>query len=303
MKLTSLVITAFAAVTMLLAACGGSSSRSTLPDDEVTSSDARVEWLEGILERSDTLLAPSVHVRYSFSVEGQTESDYLVEDFSCAGVRCALADGTAITVADLVDPAIAIDLTDVNLGSRGGFDTVTVSGIIDASDSIPDVTVTDTPSAFGYGFWGDHGFAAVEVADGMLSGRVDGVPVIGNVSIATAYVVGDTTGTNPTGMGGASWSGIAEAASTRTFRRREGTATVTIDDLSRPRVGVAIDVSEFDIGSPAWDDMPLTNGRYAAGTVGTDYLEGNFHGPDHSETYGVFDTGPYVGAFGAKRDQ
>ena len=38
------------------------------------------------------------------------------------------------------------------------------------------------------------------------------------------------------------WQGIAEAASTGTFERLQGTATVTIADLSLPRVGVAIDV-------------------------------------------------------------
>ena len=41
---------------------------------------------------------------------------------------------------------------------------------------------------------------------------------------------------------------------------------------------------------------------FAAGTAGSDYLTGNFHGPDHEEAYGVFDTGAYVGAFGAKRE-
>ena len=39
------------------------------------------------------------------------------------------------------------------------------------------------------------------------------------------------------------------------------------------------------------------------GSAGRDYPEGNFHGQDHEETYGVFDTGAYIGAFGAKRDR
>jgi len=64
---------------------------------------------------------------------------------------------------------------------------------------------------------------------------------------------------------------------------------------------VEIDVPGFAIDSPAWADMPLVDGGFASGSSGTDRLEGNFHGPDHSETYGVFDTGAYVGAFGAKR--
>jgi len=73
--------------------------------------------------------------------------------------------------------------------------------------------------------------------------------------------------------------------------------------LSRPRVSVGIAVPGHAIDAPAWADMPLAGGRFAAGTAGTDYLEGNFHGPQHGETYGVFDTGAYIGVFGAKRDR
>ena len=68
-------------------------------------------------------------------------------------------------------------------------------------------------------------------------------------------------------------------------------------------MGVEIDVPGFAIDSPAWSDMPLANGRYAVGTAGLDYLAGDFHGPDHEETYGVFDTGAHMGVFGAMRDQ
>ena len=77
---------------------------------------------------------------------------------------------------------------------------------------------------------------------------------------------------------------------------------MTIADLSRPRVGVAIDVPGHDIGAPGWADMPLTDGRFTAGTAGSDYLAGNFHGPNHEEAWDVFDTSGYVGAFGAKRE-
>lgn len=37
------------------------------------------------------------------------------------------------------------------------------------------------------------------------------------------------------------------------------------------------------------------------GTTGNGYLEGSFHGPDHQEAWGVFDTARYIRAFGAKR--
>ena len=289
---------------LFLSACGGGGgSGSGLSDEELdrVRSDPRVVRLGGILERADTLLLPSVRLNYSLSAQGQTLSDRLVERFSCSGARCVGQDGTVVTVADLLDPDTDIDLTEVTLGSRGGFDTVTTAAKFDTSSSVQGVTVTDFPSASSYGFWGTYGFAAVEIGDGGLAGRSRGVSFTGNMSWAGAYVVGDAAGTNPGGIGSATWRGIAEAASTRTFQRRQGTATVTIADLSRPRVGVDIDITGFPIGSPAWSDMRLARGHFATGSVGTDRLEGNFHGPDHSETYGTFDTGAYVGAFGAKR--
>ena len=245
----------------------------------------------------------SLHLRYSLSAQGETVSDRLVQNMSCAGARCVAEDATEITVQDLIDPSVDIGLTEVNLGSRGGFDTVTARGGFEDSNSIESVTVTAAPTANSYGFWGEYGFAAVQIANGPLSGQIQGISFSGDFGSAAAYAVGDATGTNPTGMGSATWRGIAEAASTRTFERRQGTATVTIADLSQPRVGVEIDVSGYEIGAPAWADMPLAGGRFASGTVGSNYLEGNFHGPGHDETYGVFDTGPYVGVFGAKRDQ
>ena len=46
----------------------------------------------------------------------------------------------------------------------------------------------------------------------------------------------------------------------------------------------------------------LHNGRFETGAAGVDRLIGNFHGPRHEEAYGAFDTGAYVGAFGALRE-
>ena len=164
-------------------------------------------------------------------------------------------------------------------------------------------SATATLALESYGFWGEHGFAAVQTAVVPFSGQADGMPYQGKASYAAAFAVGDAAGTNPTGMGSATWRGIAEAASTHTFEQRSGTATVTIVDLSRPRVAVEIDVSGFAIDAPDWADVPLADGRFAVGSAGRDYLEGNLHGQNHEETYGVFDTGAYIGAFGAKRDR
>ena len=115
--------------------------------------------------------------------------------------------------------------------------------------------------------------------------------------------MGDTSGANPTGTGAATWEGIAEAVSLRTFERRLGTASLVIADLSDPRVSIDIDVDGFAVNPPEWANLPLTNGGFTFGTLADDnYVAGNFHGLDHEEAYGVFDTEAYTGAFGAKRD-
>ena len=299
MKSRTLRMVAFVAAAFILGACG-SSMRTD--DGDRLRSDPRVVRLEGLLGRSDTLLHSSLHSRYSLTAEGITIGDSTVEAMSCSGARCVAEDGTETTVQDLIDPSADIGMAEVELGMRGGFDTVTIRAGFEITESPPDVTLTSGPTVNGYGFWGEHGYAAVTTGAGPLSGRIEGVPFTGDFAGATAYAVGDASGTNPAGMGSATWQGIAEAASTGTFERHQGTATVTIADLSRPRVGVAIDVPGHDIGAPGWADMALTDGRFTAGTAGSDYLAGNFHGPDHEEAWGVFDTSGYVGAFGAKRE-
>ena len=312
MNTKPLVVIALATATSMLVACGGSDNRQTVTDEELERilSDPRMVRLEEILERSDTLLVPSVHSYYSLSAEGVTIDDRVVERVSCTGASCTGDDGTDLSVQGLINPSDQLlnppdELrpTEVAIESRSGFDTVTLRARFEASESIEDVTITSAPSALSYGFWGEHGFGAVDVADGSFSGRIQGTPFTGNFGFATAYAGGDAAGTNPTGMGSATWSGIAGAVSTGDFQRHQGTATVTIAELSQPRVGVDIDISGQDIGSPAWADMPLVDGAFTSGDVDTsDYLAGNFHGPDHEETYGVFDTGSYVGVFGARRN-
>ena len=300
--LSGTVLVVLVAATLVLAGCGGGGKSPTLTNAELERlrSDPRVVRLEGILERSDTLLVPSLYAVYSLSVQGATLSDHVDLEFFCDGVRCVAEDGTAITVQDLIDPATDIDLEYVNLETRDGFDTVVTRSRFGA-DSLPGFTITASPTLETYGFWGEYGFASVEVGGGPWSGRIEGDRFSGDISITSAYAVGDVSGTNPVGIGSATWRGIAEAASTRTFKLRQGTATITIPELSQPKVSVQIDVSGYAIGAPAWANMLLRDGRFVSGTVGRNYLEGNFHGPAHEETYGVFDTGTYIGAFGAKR--
>ncbi len=302
MKPARVLISMAVAIPLMLAACSGGGGSPTATDrrlDELRS-DPRIVRLEGVLERADTLVIPNLHLRYSFSSQGVTLTDELVVGFACSGVRCvAEDDGTEITIADLVDPSSAIASTDFELGSRGGFDTATLHGVFEVEESIPEITLTADPTINSYGFWGEYGFAAIDIVDATASGLTDGTEISGSMGFAGAYVIGDTSGSNPGGTGTATWTGIVEAASTATSQRHQGTATITIADLSRPRVGVDIAIPGLDVNSPGWAAMALASGRYAS-EIEDAYLEGHFLGPDHSETFGVFDTGRYVGVFGAQ---
>lgn len=77
---------------------------------------------------------------------------------------------------------------------------------------------------------------------------------------------------------------------------------VRIADLSRPLVDVDIDLDDDGVERALrWTDMEPLDGRFTKGAAGVDFLSGDFHGPDHEEAWGVFDTGAWVGASGARR--
>lgn len=305
---------AFAAFGLTLAACGGggegggAAPPASLSEAEIEQvrSDDRVVRLGEILARADALLLTSARARYSLEGGGETLVEDLVDAFSCAGARCEAADGTAISVADLTGSAADLDvrLSEAALGERGGFEAADTVGGFEVTESVPGVRVSAAPTVETYGFWGEHGYAALELGAGPLTGVVDGTAVSGEFAFARAYAAGAASGSNPAGAGSATWSGIVEASPAGAFARLRGSVTLTIADLARPRVGVSVDVPGHAINRPGWADMPLTAGRFTSGTAGTDYLEGNFHGPGgEEEAWGVFDTTGYLGAFGAKRAQ
>ena len=311
---------AFAAFALTLAACGGGGSGGggvggtpptttppALSETEVerVRSDERVVRLRGILARADALLLTSARARYSLEGGDETLVEDLVDAFECAGARCEAADGTAISVTDLTGSAAELDvrLSEATLGERGGLDTAATRGRFEITEVADGVRVSAAPTVHAYGFWGEHGYAALELGSGPLTGDADGAALTGEFAFARAYAAGAASGSNPAGAGSAAWSGVVEASPAGAFARLTGSVTISIADLARPRVGVSVDVPGHAINRPGWADMPLTAGRFSTGTAGTDYLEGNFHGPGGEEAWGVFDTTRYLGAFGAKRAQ
>ena len=302
---------AFLAAALILGACGGGGGDSGtgpggLKPPLSESDDPRVARLGELLERADVLQMSSQHARSSMaSADGsETIEEAFAEPVSCSGARCVAEDGTATTVQDLLDTTtdgIEFESIEVMLGARGGFDTVTASVSLEVTETLPDSELTVSSMATNYGFWGEHGYATLMLGGGPVTVEIAGTAFSGDYTTAEAYMAGDATGTNPSGTGSATWTGIAEASPTGAIERLMGTATVTIADLSQPRVGVAIDVPGHAISAPGWADMPLTNGGFDSGTAGTDYMGGNFLGRVHEEAWGVFDTTDYIGVFGTTR--
>ena len=283
---------------LALAACGGGSDGGVAGAVQNLENDPRIVRLDKIAASTEALLASTSYGEYSITAQGVTVSETVRERMSCTGALCVGDDGSELSFGEIIYTDDDIEITSATIGSRAGFDTAAIRADFDFDESFEGVTVTAFPDIALWGLWGEYGVASVMLVSGPISGTIEGTSFQGDVSMAVAIAGGDSVGTNPAGMGGATWIGTAEAVRLADFTRQEGTASVTIADLSRPSVAVAIDVPGF---TRDWSGIPLANGRYESGRQGSDYVAGDFHGPAQEETYGVFDTGTYVGAFGAKR--
>ena len=288
-------------IALALVACGGGGVKP-LSQSELDEIEAKPEVvrLRGIAQRADTLLVPRIVASYALRAQGESITDRVSESMRCAGSRCIGSEGTVVSISDLFTPDTEASLTSANFSARDGFDMVTTTTAFALDDGLPGLTITRFPEVTEYGVWGEHGYAAVGLMDGSFRGRIEEVSFSGDIRLAISMAYGDATGTNPTSVGSATWQGIAEGVSSRFFDRRTGTATISIPDLSNPRVNAAIELGGREIGS--WTNISLSRGRYEAGIAGSgNHLVGDFHGPNHEETYGVFDAGNYIGAYGAKR--
>ena len=133
------------------------------------------------------------------------------------------------------------------------------------------------------------------------------------------YMAGSYSGTTPTGVGSATWTGVMvgmeDLASASLQRERPdvflGDARVVIDDLSAPVVDVLFtnihNVTEATRHRDmSWEDLPLEDGLFGGVSRESDeerydHLVGMFTGPGHQEVGGEFRRSGIAGAFGAKR--
>lgn len=313
MKRTVSVVRSLAAMSAgsLLAACGGSGGNPGLSPAEVDrlNADPRIMRLERIVNLADTLIIPRTYSPYSLSIGGQTLSGRLVQNYRCSGTRCYWSASTQFGrqsgTIDLNDlpTNVGVTLTQVTLGYRAGFDTQVATANLTNALETADIKFNRFPNAKTWGFWGQSGYAFVSAADGPIRGTVDGNTFSGSFAAATAGMLADATGRNPSGSGSATWTGLAEAASARTYTRHSGTASLTIPNLTDPRITAQIIIAGSSIGSSAWNEMQLARGRFGGASAGVDRIEGVLAGSSHEEAWGVFDTGNWAGAFGARRSQ
>ena len=297
------------AIVFSLAACGGGGGGGggnvpmpEVPDDGIGDSmtgdgTTNIERLDRIFTDADTLQISSIYGEYETTALGQTGSGTYYITYDCSGTTCVSNLGLPVTISDIYDPNNEQITQTVVFGEREGFDTVRAT--YNASYLVPGL---ESPDGTVFGVWGEHGYSSVSLLDGESSISLPNAPAItGESSIAASMMIGDSSGTNPTGLGSATWRGPAEVASKSTFVRQAGSATIEIPNLSNPSVNVDVTVGGRSIAPSSWDSVPVSQGLFGTGTHAVDYLRGGFFGPNHEESYGVFDTELYIGSFGAQR--
>ena len=294
---------------LVVGACGGGGGDGPTTTEPPTITepprDERIVRLEGIVERADSLFIsgenylittpplPRYAIRFRPSFCGQG-SCFMIEETASGA---APYDYTLEQhLANLGFDAEEIDDTVFTLGQRDGMDTLVHS----STDTLTDAGSTYDLTFEEYGFWGDHGFASI-----FLNTTSD-TSGAGDSQIGRAVAFGDLTGSRPSvaGGGSATWSGPAEAFDTAFHDRWEGTATITMPDLTGVRVDVDIVIEGLSITpASAWNDIIVgSDGEFDSFEHTDGRVLGAFYGPDHEEIFGAFDTFLYIGVFGAKRD-
>ncbi len=247
----------------------------------------------GVVNSADTLLMSSI------DVHGEARSLHV--PFSCSGTRCLDPDGAVLALQDIFaegERLTSADLEETDFETRNGFHTARLSGGMDIGELLEGLRIS-VQSVESFDFWGDHGLASVMTAEVALSGSLGVVQIDDQAfSISMGVVVGDAAGSNPATS--ATWRGIAEAYDAA-GRTGSGTATLTVDLSGRPTVDAEIRIGLSRVGPPGWSGIPLSGGRFETGSGFDDHIVGNFHGPDHEEAWGAFDTSDWSGVFGAKK--
>ena len=182
----------------------------------------------------------------------------------------------------------------------------------------------------GYAGWLDYtsfwiGHAGCEAESSLYEQVCSGTDFFDSSSsyFIAGSAFGDHSGTTPTGVGSATWTGVMVGVAPRKaipYAPGEdpnpgatdpdvffGNAQIKIDDLAAPDADVSFTgIHNVTNGKPrsdiSWESLLIADGVFGTGSEGSDdYIAGMFNGPGNPEVGGYFARDGISGAFGAKR--
>ena len=313
---------AVAALALSLSGCGGGGGggnempllekwqrfESGSPTLRMTSAQVSEAWRSAARRSTDTLT-----YHYEAPVDGDLQ--LVVDDDPCEPGDCDLE--WALQPGNTVAFAPVLEHNDVPVAKGEG------------RGSFTDEDGTFLFDFLGYGGWLDHTQFNVSFIRICIAGApgCSGTDPDYEFAGTTAFVAGNDSGTPPTGMGSATWTGVmvgmespapgSAAASALLGGGRPdvflGEAGITIDDLSNPDVDVSFtDIHNVTEGTRrrdmTWENLHLQDDGLFGGITGMragnheyEYIAGMFTGPGHQEVGGEFLRDGIAGSFGAKR--
>ena len=166
---------------------------------------------------------------------------------------------------------------------------------------------SDFADAEAIGGWLEHSFFATQIFSWVH-------PVYEGQGVTTAfpYVVGNSTGENPSlSDGSARWEGLMfgrDVASSSAFSQVvEGDAAVTVEfgGASLTADVAFSNIADRETGAPrndmAWRGLALKEGGFSRRAAPDDTISGRFFGPNEEEVGGIFERDGIAGAFGGVR--
>lgn len=153
-----------------------------------------------------------------------------------------------------------------------------------------------------YGGWLNH--HVFEVEERILTGGEYTGTVLDGSKLLAASIAGQAQGGNP--VGDATWTGAMVGKDTHGLNRHNYRGDVTMGYN-----GGVIDVNITNIRNRStnsadsrtlgWSNLVPSGGRFRAVSGSTNYLRGEFYGPNQEEAGAVFEQQGITGAFGTKR--
>ena len=255
--------------------------------------------------------------------DDRTEPDVRVEAASCPGV-CDLARPAGSSIWAFA-PVLEHDGVPVAEFKARRTHTVTLEE--NGEREVPEAdTRTTLVDVLSYGGWLDQTEFRVSFSRSCVVGvagcsETDPVFAVAHV---LGFAAGGYSGTTPTGMGSATWTGVMvgmespepgsdEASALLQSGRPDvflGDARIMIDDLTNPHAdvfftGIHNVIEGTSHADMSWENLRVQDdglfGKPAGEGDGNDSIAGMFTGSRHQEVGGHFQRDGIAGAFGAKR--